>query len=196
MFTLALILIGAGLVLLLAFFVSIAVTRKEEVEDQNDAYHRAGPDLPPWRGRTSAPGGHAQASAHPPARPHVPYTAPKPPISSAPSPQDLVVSGILYLDPARRVRDESARSGDVRPEVLMALTRVGPATLVVQGADFIVHAGNATYRYASSELDQILFVRGGVALITAGASTPIPVFLTEQHDIVKEYVRSRSRAPA
>src|SRR5262245_30118341 len=111
MFYLALGLIGGGLVLLLAFFVSIAVQRKEETSSQREPAREPAsrpPELPPWRARTPAPSAYAKPQFDGRA-----VSAPHPASKPMPSPQDLVVSGILFLDPARRVRDESARSGDV-----------------------------------------------------------------------------------
>ncbi len=187
MFLVAVALIFLGLVCLLAFFVSLAVTRttetveESEVPRRNLAADRPIPSTPPvWRPRASVvTDGSAAPLRLSPAKRET---------------KDLIVSGILFLDPSRRVKDEAARTGELSPDLYAGIKRMGQGTLVVQGSDFLIQCANATYRYSAADLDQILFVRGGVALIPYPVDQPIPVFITERHEEIREFIRSHSKS--
>lgn len=187
MFLVAVALIFLGLVCLLAFFVSLAVTKTTEETDEMRPPRRTVPmdrplpsPPPVWKPRAAVVTEGASA-----------------PVRLAPARRenkDLIVSGILFLDPSRRVKDEAARTGELSPDLYAGIKRMGHGTLVVQGSDFLIQCANATYRYSSADLDQILFVRGGIALVPYPIDQPIPVFITERHEEIREFIRSHSKS--
>lgn len=108
-----------------------------------------------------------------------------------PEEKPLVVSGILYLDHSRKLG--RSRSLDLAPALFQELKRVGQASLILDGSSFIIHAENASYTYSSADLDRIFFRDRGLALVPLSSRRAIPVFLSDQANAVKEYIKSHSR---
>lgn len=103
----------------------------------------------------------------------------------------LVVGGTLYLDHGRKLH--RSRSLDLSPAYFAELKRIGPASLILDGSSFIIHAENASYTYSAADLDRIFFRDRGLALVSLSARRAIPVFLSDQIAAVKTYIKSHSR---
>jgi len=107
--------------------------------------------------------------------------------------EQLVVAGTLYLDHGRRVDRLAGRSEEIPPRLFAELKRAGQGSLVAEGGSFRIHCGPASYHYPASELDQIIFHAAGIALIPTLPDRPAPVFLTEESETLKAYVKKRAR---
>ncbi|MBE7439526.1 MAG: hypothetical protein HS115_13800 [Spirochaetales bacterium] len=103
----------------------------------------------------------------------------------------LVVGGTLYLDHGRKLH--RSRSLDLSPAYFQELKRIGPASLILDGSSFIIHAENASYTYSAADLDRIFFRDRGLALVPLSARRAIPVFLSDQIAVVKSYIKTHSR---
>jgi hypothetical protein len=108
----------------------------------------------------------------------------------------LVVRGVLYLDRGRRLERMLGHAPETLERLFSELTRIGPATLSADGGGFLIHSGNASYSYSASDLDQIIFQAGGVALAPAQTDRPCALFLCEESDRIKDYIKRRARVRA
>lgn len=112
-----------------------------------------------------------------------------------PAPQ-LIVSGMLYLDHARRIPTQLDRRGEIPTRIFSGLRRIGTGTLILEDTSFLIHCGNASYAFSAGDLDQILFQSSGVALVPIHPDRPIPVFLTREVERVKHCIKKNARIRA
>ncbi len=112
-----------------------------------------------------------------------------------PAPQ-LIVSGMLYLDHARRIPAQLDRRGEIPTRIFSGLRRIGTGTLILEDTSFLIHCGNASYAFSAGDLDQILFQSSGVALVPIHPDRPIPLFLTREVERVKHYIKRNARIRA
>lgn len=110
--------------------------------------------------------------------------------------ESLVVRGVLYLDRGRRLERMIGHAPESLERLFSELTRIGPATLSADGGGFLIHSGNASYSYSASDLDQIIFQSGGVALAPAQTDRPCALFLCEDSERIKDYIKKRARVRA
>jgi hypothetical protein len=110
--------------------------------------------------------------------------------------ESLVVRGVLYLDRGRRLERMIGHAPESLERLFSELTRIGPATLSADGGGFLIHSGNASYSYSASDLDQIIFQSGGVALAPAQSDRPCALFLCEESERIKDYIKKRARVRA
>ena len=109
-------------------------------------------------------------------------------------PPPLALQGILFLKP-----DRGSDSNDLLADgerLLGQVRRVGEATLLVEGGRFLIRSGDASFSYSANDLDEVRFEQGGFSLIPVDRNRPVPVFLTERPDELKEYLRKHSLAGA
>jgi len=100
--------------------------------------------------------------------------------------------GILFLDYGRKVHLNAGRFERIDPELFMKLKRSGRSDIVIRGTEFTIHTGNATHRYPSTELEQILFLDGGIALVPLDEKEPVSVFLTESVHEIRDHIKRNS----
>lgn len=105
----------------------------------------------------------------------------------------LTIQGSLYLDYGRRIFRMQPGAAEQLLKIFPELKRIGPATLSVEPGAFRILCGHAIYSYTASELEQILFQPGGLALLPASAATPAPLFLSERAAEVRLYLKKRAR---
>lgn len=110
--------------------------------------------------------------------------------------ESLVVRGVLYLDRGRRLERMIGHAPESLERLFSELTRIGPATFSADGGGFLIHSGNASYSYSASDLDQIIFQSGGVALAPAQTDRPCALFLCEESERIKDYIKKRARVRA
>lgn len=108
----------------------------------------------------------------------------------------LFSRGILFFDHNRQLPLQMEKMDQTPLAFFSSLKRSGEATLSIENGNFILHGPNASYRYHSGDLDQILFLKGGVGLVPLNRSYPIPVFLTEEFEKIKDFIKQNSRVHA
>ncbi|MCE9597498.1 MAG: hypothetical protein K8S54_05980 [Spirochaetia bacterium] len=108
-------------------------------------------------------------------------------------PEQIVVFGALYLDHARNLSIFNTRNPEELPaRVFSDFKRVGKGSLVCEGTGFFFKSGHASYQYPVGDLEQIVFLETGVALLPASVKSPIAIFLTDESDRVKAFIRENS----
>lgn len=108
-------------------------------------------------------------------------------------PAQIVVFGALYLDHARNLSIFNTRNPEELPaRVFSDFKRVGKGSLVCEGSGFFFKSGHASYQYPVGDLEQIVFLETGVALLPASVKSPIAIFLTDESDRVKAFIRENS----
>lgn len=106
--------------------------------------------------------------------------------------EQLIVTGVLFLDHGRQIQYRAGTMPENPESFFSEMKRVDQGSLILQGPRFQIVCGNANYQYGASELEQILFIKGGIALIPLSQKRPVPVFLTEDMDRVRSYVERYS----
>jgi len=103
----------------------------------------------------------------------------------------LMVDGVLYLSRGRHL-PVLFLSEENSPRGFDDLKRVGRGTLIAEGGGFYIRCGNAGYSYSVAELEQIVFRDRGLALIPVLSNRPVPVFITENSDDLKDYIKKNA----
>ncbi|MBL8021510.1 MAG: hypothetical protein JNM27_17705 [Leptospirales bacterium] len=204
MYFLGLGLILIGLLSLLALF--FAVSLEKRVEGTAEGPAPAAPFVAPVTTPAYRPGvadsgdaqhtarmseALAQAAVTTPASP-APVLTEGRPIRRA-EPAQIVVFGALYLDHARNLSIFNTRNPEELPaRVFSDFKRVGKGSLVCEGSGFFFKSGHASYQYPVGDLEQIVFLETGVALLPASVKSPIAIFLTDESDRVKAFIRENS----
>ncbi len=111
---------------------------------------------------------------------------------SYPEEEQLIVAGVLFIDQGRSIPFQLEKFRDVPGRFFSGLRRIGRASLVIQGSQFIIHCGNAVYTVSAAELEQVLFQDQGVAFVPILPDKPVNVFITEHSQKIKEYIQKRS----
>ena len=65
--------------------------------------------------------------------------------------------------------------------------------MIVNGSSFLIHCKNTSYSYSAGDLDQILFQSDGVALIPIAFDQPTALFLTQESNELKRYIKKNAR---
>jgi len=121
----------------------------------------------------------------------------KNPQQKAESNQDnFSAEGILFIDYGRQVHINAGNFDTITPEIFMKLQRMGRSDIVINRDEFSVHTGNASYRFAPENLEQIFFMDSGIALVPLDYSEPVFIFLTESVDDMRSFIRKYSRESA
>lgn len=104
-------------------------------------------------------------------------------------PPPLALKGVLFLKPDRQHfrRTEILENAE---RAMAAVRRVGDATLFVETGRFLVRAGDASFSYSANDLEEIRFEEGGFAFIPVDRGRPVPVFLTERQDELRDFLKS------
>ena len=114
--------------------------------------------------------------------------------------RSLVVQGVLYLNHNRSLPllhgTQGAQVGGETLEAYADVKRVGPGSLVLEGSGFYIRCGNASYSYSTTDLEQILFQERGIALIPDSPNRPAPLFITENPEVIKDYIKRHARIVA
>ncbi len=110
-------------------------------------------------------------------------------------PPPLAIQGILFLKPDRGMPEGSELFGEGE-RVLGGVRRVGEATLFVESGRFLIRAGDASFSYSGNDLEEVVFEQGGFSFIPVDRGRPVPVFLSERPDELREYLRKHSAAGA
>ena len=108
-------------------------------------------------------------------------------------PEKIIATGILYLDHGRRL---PARGGDFSEGpvgVLSEVKRIGTGTMILEGTSFLIHCDNTSFTYSAGDLDQIIFQKKGIVLVPLLAGRPVPVFITEDADRIRSFVKKHAR---
>lgn len=108
----------------------------------------------------------------------------------------ITVQGTLYLDYGRRIFRLQSGDGDQMLKLFPELKRIGAGTMSIDAAAFRILCGPAIYSYTASELEQILFQSGGLALLPSSPAAPAPLFLTDQFEQVRQYLKRRAQVGA
>ncbi len=106
-------------------------------------------------------------------------------------PPPLALQGILFLKPDRSMPESGALSREGE-QVLGAVRRVGEATVFVESGRFLIRAGDASFSYSAADLEEVVFEQGGFSFIPVDRSRPVPVFLSERPDELRNYLRANS----
>ncbi len=110
--------------------------------------------------------------------------------------EPVLINGVLFLDQGRQIQFQAGKMQDSPLRFFQELKRVGKGTLTLQGSNFRIDTAHATHNYSAPDLEQILFLHRGVALVPSNRSLPVPVFLTDTPDQVKEFIKRHSRLRA
>ena len=108
-------------------------------------------------------------------------------------PEQLITTGILYLDHGRRLPRQAGGIVDRPVGVLSEVKRIGTGTMILEGTSFLIHCDNTSFTYSAGDLDQIIFQKKGVVLVPLLAGRPVPVFITEAADQVRSFVKKHAR---
>ncbi len=108
-------------------------------------------------------------------------------------PEQLITTGVLYLDHGRRLAHHPGKFSDGPVGVLSEIKRIGTGTLILEGTSFLIHCDNTSFTYAAGDLDQIIFQKKGVVLVPLLAGRPVPVFITEQADRIRSFIKKHAR---
>lgn len=103
------------------------------------------------------------------------------------------VDGVLFIDRSRQIHVHADRLKNSPLNFFQELKREGKGTLTVQGKNFRIDTANASHNYSASDLEQILFLQKGLALIPMNKSSSVPVFITDRPDEIKDFIKRHSR---
>ncbi|HMU84150.1 MAG TPA: hypothetical protein PKE49_08445 [Leptospiraceae bacterium] len=210
-------LILLGLISLAVLFFSVSTERHQEEPGHIMPVVTRAPDLRDESVRPAplapvhpedAPVSHSQAVAEPSAEPspsilsHAAVRAVSPvapavsdfrPAAKRKDPGQLAVFGTLFLDHARNLSLLSSRgTEDLPPRMFSDFKRVGKGSLVCEGEGFFFKSGNSVHAYSTGDLEQIVFLSSGVALVPGSTQSPIAIFLTDESDRVKAFIRENA----
>lgn len=108
-------------------------------------------------------------------------------------PEQMVVTGILYLDHGRRLPLRAGQFAEGPVGVLSEVKRIGNGTMILEGTSFLIHCDNTSFTYSAGDLDQIIFQKKGIVLVPLLAGRPVPVFITEEAERIRAFVKKHAR---
>ncbi len=161
----------------------------------------------PVHADTAGPADSLPSSSVPPSEPVAPAMAqasvravspPAPPAAPKPmvhrrDPGQLAVFGTLFLDHARNLSLLAGRGlEDLPPRMFADFKRVGKGSLVCEGQGFFFKSGNTLHSYSTNDLEQIVFLNSGLALVPGSVQSPIAIVLTDESDRVKAFIRENA----
>ena len=107
--------------------------------------------------------------------------------------RQILVKGSLYLDNGRYIHYANKNYSELPSRFYEEISRVGVGTMIVNGSSFLIHCKNTSYSYSAGDLDQILFQSDGVALIPIAFDQPTALFLTQESNELKRYIKKNAR---
>jgi hypothetical protein len=108
-------------------------------------------------------------------------------------PEQLVVFGSLFLDHARNLSFLGKNHAeDLPPRIFQDFKRIGKGTLICEETGFLFKSGHVSHTYPTGDLEQIVFLNSGLALVPTSPRSPIAIFLTGESDRVKAYIRDHA----
>jgi len=206
MYYLGLGLVLIGLLSLLVLFLTVSIEKKAETSGrtagpepvmpmhQPQIFETPRPTAPPPQSmepEAMAPS-FATASIQSAASPAAPILAEGRPLRLR-EPEQIVVFGALFLDHARNLSVYNTKNPEeLPPRIFADFKRVGKGSLVCEANGFMFKSGHAVYNYPVGDLEQIVFLATGLALLPGSVKSPIAIFLTDESDRVRDFIRENS----
>lgn len=103
------------------------------------------------------------------------------------------IDGILFMDRSRQIHVHADRLKNSPLHFFQELKREGKGSLSIQGRNFRIDTAHSSHNYSASDLEQILFLQKGVALVPLNRSLSVPVFITDRPDEIKNFIKRHSR---
>ncbi|MEM7182632.1 MAG: hypothetical protein AAF518_17085 [Spirochaetota bacterium] len=105
----------------------------------------------------------------------------------------LKLTGILFLDYGKKIPFDNRKLKNIQwnEEFFTGFKRIGSATLFskVESLDFSHE--EELFRYPVEDLQQVIFYDHAFSFIPANDSLPVPVFFTEDIQLLKDYLASQ-----
>lgn len=108
-------------------------------------------------------------------------------------PEQLIATGILYLDHGRQLPRRGGDFSEGPVGVLSEVKRIGSGTMILEGTSFLIHCDNTSFTYSAGDLDQIIFQKKGIVLVPLLAGRPVPVFITEEAERIRSFIKKHAR---
>lgn len=102
-----------------------------------------------------------------------------------------VITGVLFHDLNRRCIQAVDRWKEIPVDFYEEFKRIGPGTLHYSDGAFRIETDDSTHSYDIGDMEQILFLDGGLALIPTGRKA-VPVFLTAESRRIKSFLAENS----
>lgn len=201
MYYLGLGLILLGLLSLLVLFFSVSVKKNEPQASAEPPPRPLPPTLIARDAALPAAQDPAPISAHGPVLASATVQAVAPPapalldrpVIRPREPEQLVVFGSLFLDHARNLSFLGKNHAqDLPPRFFQDFKRIGKGTLICEETGFLFKSGHVSHTYPTGDLEQIVFLNSGLALVPSSPRSPIAIFLTDESDRVKAYIRDHA----
>lgn len=199
MYYLGLGLILLGLLSLLVLFFSVAAEKPARGSSETPPARPVSPDLIARDASLPVASLPAQ-SAHGPVLASASVSAVSPPPPPTPErprtvrePEQLVVFGSLFLDHGRNLSLLGRNAAtELAPRFFQDFKRVGKGTLLCEENGFLFKSGHISHNYPSGDLEQIVFLSTGLAFVPSSPRSPVAIFLTDESDRVKAYIRDHA----
>lgn len=107
-------------------------------------------------------------------------------------PEQLIVAGLLYLDYGRQIIVRADDLISSPPGVFSEMKRAGQGHCMIRGSTINIQCDNTSYTYSTNDLDQIIFLHKGVAFVPMNTRQAVPIFITEESDLIKSFIKKHS----
>lgn len=111
-----------------------------------------------------------------------------PPLQQKPT-ESLHIPGVLYLDMGRRLLEWIDQGAECPPAIFSDLKRIGQGRLIMDESGIRIYSGSAAYTFGPDDLREIAFMQKGLALIPEKKDRPLIVYLTDEPEEIKNFIK-------